>query len=497
MTVLERSELEASPLADLHAIANQLGLEGFRRLRKAELIAAILGETGSGGDAADAAEDRMRGEEERAPRARRRRPSRSRRSREEDAEDADEEDRAPSVGEDESPELVSDDRRRHVPHRSPRTQPALAPGSSSDGPTRTPGRGETDADGPQEAGAHRRRRGRGAGQRLGVPARRSARALRRGRLHLRRPGAPLRARLRRPRHRARAHAAPLRALPVAGSHRHDQRRVRGHRLRRRPLRRAARRLAARAARAGFPGPDARGDRVADPARPGLARGDRRRAPRGQDRDAAPRRWRRSHGREELDVSLVLAGARPEEIAQCAGGPGGARRGAQLRRVRRLPGSGGRARARRRQARGRARRQRAGRDRQPRRAAPARGAQGARRGAQPARRRLADGDRDRRAPARRRDDRDRARRRRSPRTGQQPILDLAASGTLKPELLVGEDGAEAITRARAAQSRRQASLRIELRVQGADGQARQGRSERGVLCTRASEDAASRRSAAPG
>jgi transcription termination factor Rho len=34
------------------------------------------------------------------------------------------------------------------------------------------------------------------------------------------------------------------------------------------------------------------------------------------------------------------------------------------------------------------------------------------------------------------------------TGRQPILDLAASGTLKPELLVGEDGARAITQARA-------------------------------------------------
>jgi transcription termination factor Rho len=43
MPVLERSELEASPLADLHAIANQLGLDGFRRLRKADLIDAILG----------------------------------------------------------------------------------------------------------------------------------------------------------------------------------------------------------------------------------------------------------------------------------------------------------------------------------------------------------------------------------------------------------------------------------------------------------------------
>jgi len=42
MPVLERSELEASPLSDLHAIADQLGLDGFRRLRKAALIDAIL-----------------------------------------------------------------------------------------------------------------------------------------------------------------------------------------------------------------------------------------------------------------------------------------------------------------------------------------------------------------------------------------------------------------------------------------------------------------------
>jgi transcription termination factor Rho len=42
MTVLERSELEASPLADLHTIANQIGIDGYRRLRKAQLIDAIL-----------------------------------------------------------------------------------------------------------------------------------------------------------------------------------------------------------------------------------------------------------------------------------------------------------------------------------------------------------------------------------------------------------------------------------------------------------------------
>jgi transcription termination factor Rho len=40
--VLERSELEQSPLADLHVLANELGVDGFRRLRKAALVDAIL-----------------------------------------------------------------------------------------------------------------------------------------------------------------------------------------------------------------------------------------------------------------------------------------------------------------------------------------------------------------------------------------------------------------------------------------------------------------------
>ena len=35
----------------------------------------------------------------------------------------------------------------------------------------------------------------------------------------------------------------------------------------------------------------------------------------------------------------------------------------------------------------------------------------------------------------------------------PNLDLSGSGTLKPELLVGEDGAKAIAKARAAAARR--------------------------------------------
>ena len=42
MTVLHRDALEASPLADLHAIASELGIDGYRRLRKAELVGRIL-----------------------------------------------------------------------------------------------------------------------------------------------------------------------------------------------------------------------------------------------------------------------------------------------------------------------------------------------------------------------------------------------------------------------------------------------------------------------
>src|SRR3954454_24157384 len=41
-SVLDRSALAESPLADLHLLANELGVDGFRRLRQDELIGAIL-----------------------------------------------------------------------------------------------------------------------------------------------------------------------------------------------------------------------------------------------------------------------------------------------------------------------------------------------------------------------------------------------------------------------------------------------------------------------
>ncbi len=52
MTVLQRSALADSPLADLHEIGSELGVDGFRRLRRDDLIDAILAKQGDNGAAA-------------------------------------------------------------------------------------------------------------------------------------------------------------------------------------------------------------------------------------------------------------------------------------------------------------------------------------------------------------------------------------------------------------------------------------------------------------
>ena len=42
MSILDRAALQDSPLADLHAIASALSIDGYRRLRRPLLIDAIL-----------------------------------------------------------------------------------------------------------------------------------------------------------------------------------------------------------------------------------------------------------------------------------------------------------------------------------------------------------------------------------------------------------------------------------------------------------------------
>src|SRR5689334_12398384 len=74
-SVLDRSALEQSPLADLHLLANELGVDGFRRLRKPDLVDAILSRQ-SGEEAPAAAEP-----EPEAPAAESEEPKRPRRGR--------------------------------------------------------------------------------------------------------------------------------------------------------------------------------------------------------------------------------------------------------------------------------------------------------------------------------------------------------------------------------------------------------------------------------
>ena len=47
MSIISPADLEASPLADLHALASALGIDGYRRLRKDDLVDAILARQGA------------------------------------------------------------------------------------------------------------------------------------------------------------------------------------------------------------------------------------------------------------------------------------------------------------------------------------------------------------------------------------------------------------------------------------------------------------------
>ncbi|WP_445151177.1 Rho termination factor N-terminal domain-containing protein [Baekduia sp. Peel2402] len=78
MSVITRSALEASPLADLHTIAGELGIDGYRRVRKADLIEKIIEIQGVAPEPEGAAAD-AEATEEAPKRTRSRRGGRSRR----------------------------------------------------------------------------------------------------------------------------------------------------------------------------------------------------------------------------------------------------------------------------------------------------------------------------------------------------------------------------------------------------------------------------------
>src|SRR4051794_23195334 len=99
MPVLDRKELEESPLSDLHAIASELGIEGYRRLRRDDLIDALAGGSSDfGGAAAKEDEDKPK------PRARSRSRSRVKKTDDKPAEDRSPRRRAAAKKDDEADE---------------------------------------------------------------------------------------------------------------------------------------------------------------------------------------------------------------------------------------------------------------------------------------------------------------------------------------------------------------------------------------------------------
>jgi transcription termination factor Rho len=86
MPVLDRNELEQSPLADLHAIASELGIEGYRRLRRDDLIEALLSGEAPASEPSRGAKKDSDDEAEGATRTRRRRGGRGRGRRDEEDE---------------------------------------------------------------------------------------------------------------------------------------------------------------------------------------------------------------------------------------------------------------------------------------------------------------------------------------------------------------------------------------------------------------------------
>ena len=105
MSIISPADLEASPLADLHALASALGIDGFRRLRKDDLVDAILARQGA------SVPSRAR------PAARRGRAAAA--PPEEVEATASEEDAEPREGSDERPARSSRPRRRRGRSREP------------------------------------------------------------------------------------------------------------------------------------------------------------------------------------------------------------------------------------------------------------------------------------------------------------------------------------------------------------------------------------------
>jgi transcription termination factor Rho len=121
VSVLDRDALAASPLADLHALASELSIDGYRRLRKADLIDAIIARQGGAPAEEPPAEDEERGGDEDRPAARRRRGRRGGRGR---TAGRDEESGPPADGTDEIEEPAEAAAKEEPAERAAEEQPS-------------------------------------------------------------------------------------------------------------------------------------------------------------------------------------------------------------------------------------------------------------------------------------------------------------------------------------------------------------------------------------
>ena len=141
MSVFTRDALEGSPLADLHAIASELGIDGFRRLRKDDLIGVILERQPGGVPAGDEAPAASDGDAP-PPRPRRTRGGRGRSTSAVDADDDD-------VPEAAADEAADEDRERTPRSRSRRSEGRRGEGRRRDGERREDD-GTRDRDGARD-----------------------------------------------------------------------------------------------------------------------------------------------------------------------------------------------------------------------------------------------------------------------------------------------------------------------------------------------------------
>ena len=133
-SVLDRSALAESSLADLHVLANELGVDGYRRLRKPDLIDAIVAnqagedlarpdlasESESEAEAKAGGDDGDTDSDERPRRGRRGGRSRARTRDADSGDSSDSGDAEPDAKPDAKPETASERRSERGGRRSPR-----------------------------------------------------------------------------------------------------------------------------------------------------------------------------------------------------------------------------------------------------------------------------------------------------------------------------------------------------------------------------------------